>query len=569
MNVDRETLEKYSSAFTLSDMELFIFPELLYAGLLANIMSPTIWRWREDPWFAGIGSMSEMQRIQRLKQYIIDHYLFNLDLETWGLTTKETEVARFSGFIDPDDLKQSNALFGYEGDRYYFDIGIRKHFGLDGYEDNIIPYWKTETVEAMDAFVLKEGYSRRAGECVSLALLYGAALFIVARVPLMRIFLMGTPLHSQNFVLSGPGVLTNNRRIVTKNMWFNGTEISAKARRALKHEKVTIIAHATGVLHYFFEEATINEAAYREFKDALSSYLTSDLGFGIIASFLRDRTDYQRFFQFRKVDRGRTCYLSSETAFSHEHGTKNSLSEISGRRAIFDEIEFEELYGKPLPGRIIIEDMEEFIKGEKIKIDRTADREKLKAKLAEYGGDAEAVMEAFTEFARYVPKLQDGEKRFRPGFAIELSNDMTREAIVDYLAAHRGTSATIDLAFYAGRDVTYMRDMEPFLYAARNRSPLLFEKTEDRDIPSIQAWLDTFRSESIYDGARLAQPDECVNFASADGIEKAVCLGIVMQARSPEAPVIIDVKDGRVQVSGEGGSFTFETKKNITLSMTL
>ena len=56
---DKKTLEKYSSAFTLSDMEIFIFPELLYSLLLANIMSPVIWRWREDPWFANIEKMSE------------------------------------------------------------------------------------------------------------------------------------------------------------------------------------------------------------------------------------------------------------------------------------------------------------------------------------------------------------------------------------------------------------------------------------------------------------------------------------------------------------------------------
>ena len=29
-----------------SDMELFIFPELLFALVLANIMSPRLWKWR-------------------------------------------------------------------------------------------------------------------------------------------------------------------------------------------------------------------------------------------------------------------------------------------------------------------------------------------------------------------------------------------------------------------------------------------------------------------------------------------------------------------------------------------
>ena len=39
-NTDKKTLEKYSSVFTLSDMEIFIFPELFYPLVLADIMSP-------------------------------------------------------------------------------------------------------------------------------------------------------------------------------------------------------------------------------------------------------------------------------------------------------------------------------------------------------------------------------------------------------------------------------------------------------------------------------------------------------------------------------------------------
>ena len=82
--VQPEELEKYSSAVTLSDMEIFVFPELLYALLLANIMSPRIWTWRNDPWFAKIDKMNPRKKIDRLKQYIIDHYEFNLDLDTWA-----------------------------------------------------------------------------------------------------------------------------------------------------------------------------------------------------------------------------------------------------------------------------------------------------------------------------------------------------------------------------------------------------------------------------------------------------------------------------------------------------
>ncbi len=136
----RRDLEKKSSAVTLSDMEMFIFPELMYSLVLANIMSPRIWQWREDEWFAGLPRMKPYRRITRLKQYIMDHYAFNLDLDTWGLTTKDREMERFGQFISPETLSQSNALFGYEGDKYYFDIDIRTHFGLDKYEGEVIPY---------------------------------------------------------------------------------------------------------------------------------------------------------------------------------------------------------------------------------------------------------------------------------------------------------------------------------------------------------------------------------------------------------------------------------------------
>ena len=192
-------MERLSSAYTLSDMEIFVFPELFYPLVLANIMSPIIWKWREDPWFNGIENRGFNYKVNRIKQYIIDNYVFNLDLSTWGLTTKTKEIARFRDFFDIDHIKQSNALFGYEGDKYYFDIDIRLHFGLDKYDSDIIPYWKTETVEAMSAFRLKEGYTTGAGECVSLSALYAAAMFIVGRIPLENIFLVSTPLHSQNF----------------------------------------------------------------------------------------------------------------------------------------------------------------------------------------------------------------------------------------------------------------------------------------------------------------------------------------------------------------------------------
>ncbi len=46
----------------------------------------------------------------------------------------------------------------------------------------------------------RPGYRTGAGECVSLSTLYAAALFVVCGIPLEDIYLMATPLHSQNFI---------------------------------------------------------------------------------------------------------------------------------------------------------------------------------------------------------------------------------------------------------------------------------------------------------------------------------------------------------------------------------
>ena len=267
------SLEEKSSACTLSDMEIFIFPDLMYALVLANILSPRLWMWRNLEWFRGIREMRPKKRLQRLRQHIMDNYTFNLDLDTWGLTRQRRELERFAPFLAPEEIARSNALFGYQGDVYYYDIDIRRHFGLDKYTSDTIPYWKTETIEAMDAFRHKAGHTVGAGECVSLAGLYAAAAFVVCGLPLESVYLMATPLHSQNFIDVDTGILTNNRRLVTKAMWANGTVISQQARRALEHERVTIVSHVSGYIHLLYPEATIDPAAYASFSARLREFL--------------------------------------------------------------------------------------------------------------------------------------------------------------------------------------------------------------------------------------------------------------------------------------------------------
>ena len=56
-------------------------------------------------------------------------------------------------------------------------------------------------------------------------------------------------------------------------MWSNGTVISKQARRALEHERVTIVSHVSGYIHLLYPEATIDPAAYSHFADRLKAFL--------------------------------------------------------------------------------------------------------------------------------------------------------------------------------------------------------------------------------------------------------------------------------------------------------
>ena len=357
---DHKTLEKYSSAFTLSDMEIFIFPELFYPLVLANIMSPILWSWRKDPWFKDMENKGFNYKVNRIKQFIIQNYVFNLDLSTWGLTSKTREIERFREFFDMNLLRQSNALFGYEGDKYYFDIDIRKHFGLDKYNSDVIPYWKTETIEAMTAFRFKENFTTGAGECVSLSALYAAAIFVVARIPLEKIFLIATPLHSQNFIIEKEGLITNNRRIVTKNMWYNGTSLSERARRALENEKVTIVSHISGYIHTIYNDATIDKKSYELFSAMLREFLVTDLTNLIFLNFLRFKSRHKSLFQYESISSGKKRYIPLEKMFEYEHTSKFSVS-ADTRNLLIKEIEGDEFHLSPLQGKLMLNEVEEII----------------------------------------------------------------------------------------------------------------------------------------------------------------------------------------------------------------
>lgn len=564
--MDKKQLEKYSSAFTLSDMEIFIFPELYYSLVLANIMSPAIWEWRKDPWFKQIEKKSFSYKINRIKQYIMDHYTFNLDLDTWGLTTKKQEINRFKDFVDMDILTHSNALFGYEGDKYYFSIDIRKHFGLDKYQDEDIPYWKTETVEAMDAFRYKQGYSGGAGECVSLATLYAAALFIVGKIPLEKIFLLATPLHSQNFIDEKDGIITNNRRIVTKSMWYNGTLLTAKARRAIENEKITMVSHISGHIHTVFPETTMPKAIYKHFSDRFSTYLKGELTFETFVCFLRSESKYWDCFQYAHKRHDKLQYIELRTIFEYEHTSKNALTN-SGREALLEEIESAEFHLTPRQDKLVINEYEDYLlthphasfPEKKQYFEEVLMKNKTCPHIKE-------LFEGLLGFLEITPQLPVVEgKQFVPYTPLQITSEMERNDVMNEVLAKAGENENARLALYAYRMMDKI-DWQPFLKAVFERNPIAVNACKEMHVDQVYAFLQSMENISIYpDVNRLALPDEVWNFQRGDGLEKALLFASILKDKMPDVSLHLLVENGKAMLN----NYVFETNKLLTFNAKL
>jgi len=561
---DKKTLEKYSSAFTLSDMEIFVFPELLFPLVIANIMSPVIWTWRDDPWFKELHKKSFNYKVNRIKQYIMDHYVFNLDLDTWGLTSKDTEMNRFKDFIDMDIVKQSNALFGYEGDKYYFKIDIRRHFGLDKYTTDIIPYWKTETAEAMTAFRYKESFSSGAGECVSLSVLYAAALFIVGRIPLENIYLISTPLHSQNFIDIHEGVLTNNRRIVTKKMWFNGTSLSSRARRALENEKVTVVAHSTGYIHTLYQEATIDVSAYKRFSEKLERFLTAELSPAIFINFLRYHMNFKKCFQYRHYINDRPHYIALETIFEYEHNTMHSFSE-STREILIKEIDDEEFSLAPLENRIIIQDVEDYLEKNK-----HADVDAIRNYFIDYAklnkcNNEENITLLFSDLAHFLnvrPRLPETNRQFIKTEALDINENQSRQEILQLISDKAGDHEVALLSLYAYRQMD-KTDWRPFVKAALERNPVSLAGLKGKTADAVFHLISVLPNDSIYDTQRLAQPDEVWNFGRGDGVEKAFLFANYLYNTMKQNELELTVDKTVVTLKSGQAKYRFHSAKNL------
>jgi thiol-disulfide isomerase/thioredoxin len=375
-----------------------------------------------------------------------------------------------------------------------------------------------------------------------------------------------TPLHSQNFLDIEDGVITNNRRLVTKSMWFNGTELSNKAQRAIRNEQITIVANNTGFVHCFYPDATIDKNIYQKFTEKLRDFLCSPLDITAMASFLRGNLDYQQYFQFCKDCHGSARFIKAETLFHYENQSRFRIADATHEKLLAEAGE-EDFSSTPYPGRIRCDQFKELVKAKMPDIKTEAGRKILADFFAEYIPDSAKLVQSIFDFLNIAPKLPAVEKKYTAFEPLKISTDMSREEIVKYLTGIRDKNITADLAFYAFRDMASC-DWQPFIKAALERSPVSIDATKDMTIAQVFDWLAAMPNVSIYDNSRLdstgsprlAQPDEVANYKTGDGIEKAFTLANIIHSRDTKKEITIKIDNDKVVVEA-GTRFEFTSAK--------
>lgn len=224
-----ETFEKLSTAVSLTVLEIDFSPsKLIPAFLLANIMSPDLWEWRNlKNAFNEKGILrSPKSRLNQLQRFFHQYSFTILKNEPggdpWGLISFAEEEKRFGKEFVQNIQKEYDATFRKllkENPNSQFGQIINQQY----YQDGCFPRLKNETLEVMNAFegVNKDG--KKSGKCIGLGMLWAASLVVWGRFPLDRIIISGNRAHMFVFLDIEDGHLLNNTK------WFSSTRIKNRS----------------------------------------------------------------------------------------------------------------------------------------------------------------------------------------------------------------------------------------------------------------------------------------------------------------------------------------------------
>jgi len=244
-------LEKLSAAVSLTVLEIDFYPnELIPAFLLANLMSPALWAWRDEKKAGSDDGIlySPKNRLNQIQRFFHRYTFTNIAGEPggdpWGLLNFAEEEKRFGSEFVQKIQAEYDATF-----RKLLAENPESQFGQiineDYYKKGFFPRLKNETLEVMNAFALVNEEGKRSGKCIGLGMLWAAALVVWGRFPLDRIIITGNRAHMFVFLNEEGGHLLNNTK------WFSSTRINNQSELS---EFVRVVASSTETTFFYNPE---------------------------------------------------------------------------------------------------------------------------------------------------------------------------------------------------------------------------------------------------------------------------------------------------------------------------
>jgi hypothetical protein len=259
-----------------------------------------------------------------------------------------------------------------------------------------------------------------------------------------------------------------------------------------------------------------------------------------------------------------------ETVFEYEHNSRFVFSE-SSQESLMNEIDDEEFSHSPIKDRIIIQDFEScFIDSTSTSL--TGFLEKFICFARSAGCIEEDKIKLLygelVSFIRVQPRLPGTHRQFIETEPISFHVDQSRQEILDLVSNKAAQNEMALLSLYAYRQMDRI-NWQPFIKAAFERNPVSLNGMKGRSVDQVYDQIASLPNESIYDGKRLAQPDEVWNFGRGDGVEKAVMLASFLFNEIKPATLNLSVDRSKVILESTGVEYPFVSTKDLAQQINL
>jgi hypothetical protein len=251
--------------------------------------------------------------------------------------------------------------------------------------------------------------------------------------------------------------------------------------------------------------------------------------------------------------------------FEYEHTSKFNVSSET-RGSLVKEIEGDDFHLSPIQWKIMLNDIEAILDKHSGKSLKEIENEFIKKTGTEF---EEIIQEMFKELNDFIfidPKIPDPEKKYSVTEKLKITTENNREEIINLITDHKETSETAQLALYVYRDMDKI-DWHPFIKAAIERNPVSFGDLNEKTNYEVYSILKELPMESIYDGNRLALPDEVWNFRRGDGIEKAFLLADFLLHNDKFSTISIEIDHSKVLLTSGQHEFHFTSHKKLRKSI--